>query len=172
MGPDHLINLFFFSIPFWFPAAIGLYLVARIRNKLSLMAGLLTWKPIVTTPLWAAIINYFGSNYMLPSTQVVSGALVALCSILPGASLTLLILVIFRRLFFGSRSTSAWMLILLDCMRWINSGLLTAAGSISFYGVTAPFACIFALVGLLFPTAYAIVALTTTLATQEYEMTG
>src|SRR5512146_675932 len=93
--PDTLINLFFFSIPFWLPAAIGLYLVARIRNKLSLMAGLLTLKPIVTTPLWAAILYYFSSNYLLPSTQVVGGAIVALCSILPGASLTLLILVIF-----------------------------------------------------------------------------
>ena len=170
--PDTLIGLFFFSIPFWIPALIGLYLVAQIRNKLSLMAGLLTLKPIVTTPLWAAIFYYFSSHYILPSTQGVGGALVALCSILPGASLTLLILVIFRHLLFGSRSTSAWVLILLDCMRWLNSGLLTAAGSISYYDVTGPFACIFGLVGLLFPTAYAIVALTTTLATQEPGMGG
>ena len=172
MRPDQLIGLLFFSIPFWVPAAIGLYLVARIRDKLSLMAGLLTLKPIVTTPLWAAIIYYFSSNYLLPSTEVLGGALVALCSILPGASLTLLNLVIFRRLLFGSRSTSAWMLILLDCMRWINSGLLTFAGSISYYSATGPFGCIFALVGLLFPTAYAIIALTIIMETQEQEIAG
>lgn len=32
--------------------------------------------------------------------------------------------------------------------------------------------CIFALIGLIFPAAYTVVALTTTLATQEHEMAG
>jgi hypothetical protein len=171
MRPGDLFNLFLLSIPFWIPAAIGLYLVADRRNELSLMAGLLTLKPILTAPLWALMISSLASYINRPSTQssAVDSALLALWSILPGAGLTLLVLLIFRRLFFGSRSTWARVLILLDCVRWTNSGLLTAANAMAYYDSIAPFVCIFALIGLFFPTAYAVVALTTTMATHEYE---
>ncbi len=156
------INLFLISIPFWIPAAIGLYLVVHRRNDLSFMAGLLTLKPIITTPLWLVIISSLEGS-------TVGRALTPLCSILPGAGLTVLALAIFRPLFTGSKSTPARMLILLDCMRWINSCLLTGTGSLlySYYDATGPLICIFALIGLIFPTAYSVVALTTTLATNE-----
>jgi hypothetical protein len=155
-----MLNLFGLSIPFWIPAVIGLYLVANRRNELSLMAGLLTLKPILTTPLWLLIISSLqgaaGVHLFLP-----------VLSILPGAGLTALAFVIFRSLFYGPRSTSAMLLIVLDCMRWINSGLLTATGSS--YNVFSSSACFFAFVGLIFPTAYAVVALTTTMTTHEQE---
>lgn len=158
MRPDNLFNLFLLSIPFWIPAAIGLYLVANRRNEFSLMAGLLTLKPILTTPLWLMIIS------ALQGSAVIH-ALIPLFSILPGASLTFIAVAIFRRLFFGPMLTSAMLLIVLDCLRWINSGLLTAVGSS--YNAIASMACIFGLIGLIFPTAYAVVALTTTLAANE-----
>ncbi len=160
MTLDNLFNLFFLSIPFWIPAAIGLYLVANRRNDLSLMAGLLTLKPIIATPLWLVIISSLQGS-------TVGDALIPLGSILPGASLTVLALAIFRPLFFGSRSTSARMLIVLDCIRWINSCLLTGANFRPYKDAIGPLACIFALIGLIFPTAYSVVALTTTLVTHE-----
>lgn len=155
-----LVNLFFWSLPFLIPLAIGYHLLASRGDDLSLMAGLLTLKPIITTPIWVAIISLLqGSG--------VGDALIALCSILPGASLTILALLRFRPLFQDLRATPARMLIVLDCMRWINSGLLAATGSISYYDAIAPLTCIFALIGLLFPSAYSLVALTTTLVTNE-----
>lgn len=157
-----LSNLCLLSIPLWIPGVIGLYLLANRRNELGLMAGLLTLKPILTTPLWVLIISFL-------QRDGVAAAPIALYSILPGASLTVMTLVIFRPLFFGSRSTLARMLILLDCMRWVNSYLLTRIASLP-YGYSeamGSMACVFALLGLIFPTAYAVVALTTTLATNE-----
>ena len=159
MRPDNLFNLFLLSIPFWITAAIGLYLIKNRRNELCLMAGLLTLKPIITTPIWAKIA------FSLEHSGISSG-LMALCSILPGAGLTVLIFVIFRSKFYGLRATSARMLIVLDCLRWINSGLLTMISSL-LYDSAANCACILAFVGLIFPTAYSVVALTTTLETYE-----
>jgi len=157
----NLIFIFFFlSIPFLIPAAIGLYLLTHRRNDLNLMAGFLTLKPIITTPLWAVIINFLHGS-------AVDAQLIALWSILPGASLTALALVIFRRLFLSSRSILAMLLIVLDCIRWINSGLLTATVFLPYNRATDTWTGIFAVIGLIFPTAYAIVALTTTLATRE-----
>jgi hypothetical protein len=166
MSPDDVFNLFLLSIPFWIPAAIGFYLVGDRRNELSLMAGLLTLKPILTTPLWALIISSLEGS-------TVSDALISLLSMLPGASLTILALAIFRQQFSGSGAAPARLLILLDCMRWLNSGLcLGGANALSYNPATGALTCIFALIGLIFPTAYAVVALTTTLATQEHEMAG
>ena len=124
------------------------------------MAGFLTLKPIITTPLWAVIINFLHGS-------AVDAQLIALWSILPGASLTALALVIFRRLFLSSKSILAMLLIVLDCIRWINSGLLTATVFLPYNRATDTWTGIFAVIGLIFPTAYAIVALTTTLATRE-----
>jgi len=158
---DNLFNLFFLSIPFWIPAAIGLYLVRHRRNELSLMAGLLTLKPILTTPLWLMILSFLDG-------RAGGEALIPLLSTLPGASLTVLTLAIFRPLFFGSGATPARMLIALDCMRWINSSLcLGGINALPYNQATGTATCIFALIGLIFPTAYSVVALTTSMAANE-----
>ena len=151
---------FYLSIPLWIPAAIGLYLLTSRRNNLSRMAGFLTLKPIITTPVWAVIISFLHGS-------AVDAQFIAVWSILPGVGLTLLALMIFRRLFLSSRPILAMLLIVLDCIRWINSGLLTLTVSLPYSGVTNTSASIFALIGLIFPTAYAIVALMVTLATRE-----
>ena len=159
-----LVFYFFFylSIPLWIPAAIGLYLLTSRRKGLSRMAGFLTLKPIITTPIWAAIIGFlYGS--------AVDAQHIALWSILPGASLTVLALVIFRRLFLGSRSIWAMLLIALDCMRWTNSGLLTVTVTLPYNAANNTWASVFALIGLIFPTAYAVVALTITMVTHGNE---
>ena len=145
------LNLFLYSIPFWVPAAIGLYLVAKRPTDLSLMAGLFTLKPIVTTPIWFAIIS------SLLSTPNEKLELAHFLSILPGASVTVMIVIVFRRLFSGPRSGSARVLLVLDCIRWLNSFLIvlpyggnTQSGSL---------VCIFAFIGLTMPTVFAVIAL-------------
>ena len=145
-----ILNLILLSIPFWVPAAVGLYLVAKRSTDLSLMAGLLTLKPIVTTPIWFAILNTF---HPYPNELGFANFL----SILPGASVTVMIVILFRRLFSGPRAGGARVLLVLDCIRWLNSFLLilpyggnTQIGSL---------VCIFALIGLTMPTVFAVTAL-------------
>ena len=146
-----ILNLFLYSIPFWIPAAIGLYLVVNRPNELSLMAGLLTLKPIVTTPIWFAILSTLRSPIdKLEPTHFLS--------ILPGASLTLIIAFAFRHLLSGPRAGSARTLLVLDCARWLNSFLYTLpyGGSVE----RGSLACVFGLIGLILPTVFAVVALT------------
>ena len=145
------LSLFLCSIPFWVPAAIGLYLVVNRPNELSVMAGLLTLKPIVTTPIWFAIISTLPRPvYKLEPTH--------LWSILPGAGLTLLTAFAFRRLLSGPGAGRARALLVLDCARWLNSFLLSLP-----YVADGPLVCLFAIIGLILPTAFAVVAVTTSL---------
>jgi len=146
-----ILNLFLYSIPFWIPAAIGLYLVVNRPNELSLMAGLLTLKPILTTPIWFAILSTLRSPIdRLEPTHFLS--------ILPGASLTLIIAIAFRHLLSGPRAGSARALLVLDCARWLNSFLYTLpyGGNVE----RGSLACVFGLIGLILPTVFAVVALT------------
>lgn len=158
--------LFYLSIPFWIPAAIGLYLLTSRQNALGRLAGFLTLKPIIATPIWVGILS-------LLHASAVDAQSIALWSVLPGASLTFLALVIFRRLFLSlsPRFILAVFLILLDCLRWINSGLLTFTASLPYNRTTDTFTGIFALIGLIFPTAYAVIALTITMLTHEHGTT-
>ena len=147
------LNYFLYSIPFWVPAVIGLYLVLKRPSDLSLMAGILTLKPIITTPVWFSMMGRLSAADPLQPTHFLS--------ILPGAGLTLIIALAFRHLFSGPRSGDAGVLLTLDCARWFNSFLILLP-----YGNTGlgALACIFSLVGLALPTIFAFVALTLSLA--------
>jgi hypothetical protein len=155
-----LLNLFLISIPFWIPAAVGPYLVITRRNDISLMAGLLTLKPILTTPIWFAILS------TLP--RPVHGLEPAhFLSILPGFSLTVLIAVVFRRLLSGPHAGSARILLALDCARWLNSFVISVQYNLTMD--TQSLACIFAVIGLALPTVFAVVAITYSLTrAREY----
>ena len=149
-----LLNLFLISIPFWLPAVVGLYLVITRRNEFTLMAGLLTLKPILTTPIWFAVLG------TLP--RPVHGLEPAhFLSILPGFSLTVLIVIAFRHLFTGPHAGGARTLLVLDCARWLNSFLISVQYNLTMN--TESLACIFALIGLALPTVFAVVAVTLSL---------
>lgn len=156
--------LYFLCFPLWIPAAIGLYLLTSRRNEFSNMAGVLTLKPIITTPVWVAIISFLYDSGAQSQR-------IALWSILPGAGLTVLAIVIFRRLFLSlsPRFILAVLLILLDCMRWINSGLLTVTIALPYNGANNRWGNLFVLIGLIFPSAYSIVAFVTTLVASKVQ---
>jgi len=59
------------------------------------------------------------------------------------------------------------LLIVLDCMRWINSGLLTVTVTLPYNAANNTWASVFALIGLIFPTMYSVIALATTLAANK-----
>jgi hypothetical protein len=150
------LNFALLTLPLWIPGIVGLYLVITRPNDLSLMAGLLTLKPIATTPIWMALLAYFDR-----STGNKMG-LSYFYAILPGAGLTLVAAILFRHLFSGPGAGSALTLLALDCARWLNSFLMSASGSNPRAGSLA---CVFALIGLALPTVFAVVALTTSLST-------
>ena len=126
----------------------------RKSDELSRMAGLLTIKPVITAPIWFGIMAAFEPSYdrLGPSHFL---------SILPGASLTLITAVAFRRLFSGPRARVAWVLLALDCARWLNSFFIYwpyGDGSLN---------CLSALCGLSMPTVFATIALTTALGAED-----
>ncbi len=141
------LNLFLLSIPFWIPAIVGLYLVVKRPGPLGLMAGLLTLKPIVTTPIWAALLQNTYADRLTPSQFL---------SILPGAGLTLIAFMVFRPLFSGPQAGTARILLVLDSARWLNSLLML----LPYSQEAQTLACIFAPIGLALPTLFALVAVT------------
>lgn len=173
MDMENFVGFLVATLPFWIPVLIGLSLVVRdSTDGLARMAGLLTLKPILTTPIWyviwASLDSFFSQIPALASTPLGAGltlltALVlrrlipALASILPGASLTLLTAQVFRSRLSGPRARDARLLLVLDCVRWLNSFLLVL--TVSSDSELASCICSYAaLIGLGLPTVYAVVA--------------
>jgi hypothetical protein len=136
------------------PAIIARSLLYRENaDALTRMAGLLTLKPVFTTPLWWLILYS-----TTPVTQVATTL-----SILPGAGLTLLTLYMFRSILFGrGMHRAAWLLIVLDCIRWSNSYIIALSSYDAYQpqrnalvGTLAQFSGI---IGLLMPSLFALVA--------------
>lgn len=165
MGSDDLFCLAARIAPFVVPALIGIVLLARhSHNALSLMAGLLTLKPLLTTPVYFFLLIIVGSrlisfSFLLP----------AIVAILPGASLTLIMAVAFRSLLSGPRAGRAWLLLGLDCVRWLNSFLLglyvagIAAGKLSADKLSMlsdldTLVGVSCVLGLAMPTVFAVIA--------------
>lgn len=132
----------FAGLPFLVPLAVGsclLYLYRTEHDRLYLMAGLLTLKPIVTTPIWFLILMRTDPAFGSPSA--------ACLSVLPGAILTALTMIAFWRLCFGREAALAWTLLAFDSARWINSYLYVFTSN----SWTA-------ILGLALPTLYALLA--------------
>ena len=149
-GSGQILNLFVCSVPLWIPAAIGLYLYVNRPDDLGKLATYLTLKPIVATPIWVAII----STLLPPAIHELEPA--HFLTILPGAGLTIVIVLMHRHVFTGPRAGSAKVLLVLDCIRWLNSFLLILPYG---GGTNGLLNCLFAFVGLAMPSVLAVVAL-------------
>lgn len=139
-----LMILIFVSPAAILPLILGPIILRVFReDEISSMAGLLTLKPLLATPLWAFIIA-LGSELDLP------GLITQLLSIVPGIGLTLLIVWKFRALF-GTQQKIAFVLLAVDAMRWLNSfaAFQFGHGAGDFYYW----------LGLILPNAYAILVL-------------
>jgi hypothetical protein len=149
------LDFLLWTIPFWIPAIIGVYLlINQSDEKLSRMAALLTLKPILMTPLWFMSLR----NLSSPVTKLEPAHFF---SILPGAGLTLIFLIAFRSLFSGTTAGQAQGLIALDVLRWVNSFLLISPVASVGGGALA---CLLSLTGLALPSVFAFIALTTSMA--------
>ena len=140
----------FVVLPFIVPLIVGSYLLYKYKSehdRMLLMAGLLTLKPILTTPIWLLIAS---RTYNELQPQIA-----AFLGILPGASLTALTVLGFRSQFSGRHAGRAWTLLAFDSVRWINTFLYASTSM----GVTA-------ILGLALPTIYALLV-TIVLGTYE-----
>jgi hypothetical protein len=146
------------------PTIVGFYLlVSYPGGGLKRMAGWLTLKPLVATPLWIGILNSI--------TNRSDGSIIL--TIIPGAGLTLFIILAFKPLLFGpERSSTAWWLIRLDCVRWINSFVLLVLQPTPSKSLLAPVVCGTVVLGLTMPTLFAIFALVATRGKSRQEAEG
>jgi hypothetical protein len=142
----NVLSLVVLTIPFWIPAAAGLWLCINRRNDIGRLGGLLTLKPLLATPIWLFIL----ATTSHPQTRFV-------LSLLPGACLTLLIVVTYRRLLYGPHAKIVWTWLSLDCIRWLSGCLIyLPSGDTSML-------CLAGSLGLTMPTIFAVVAVTTVL---------
>jgi hypothetical protein len=104
------------------PAVIGgVLLVGYPHKALSGLAGLLTLKPLVATPLWVWLYVFSEQHGLL------YGAVGPLLTLLPGIGLTLIILGIKRQdLAYAGRLLIIFLVC--DALRWINSFLFVLNG--------------------------------------------
>ena len=93
-----LLSLLLLTLPFWIPVLIGCALLVKgSTDELARMAGWLTLKPILATPMWVFILASFESS----TSSLPGSAVLAFLSILPGASLTALTVLAFSSSFSG-----------------------------------------------------------------------
>jgi hypothetical protein len=141
------------AVPTVIPALMGYYLLRRKSDALGWMAGLLSMKPVITTPLWFGMIALLAPPRSFGTLEPVH-----FLSILPGAGLTLAIAIVYRRLLSGPTAPVAWTLLVIDCARWLNSFFIylpIGDGSLN---------CLSALCGLAMPTVFATIALAAVLS--------
>lgn len=149
------------------PAIIGVIILRRADegNRFARYAGWLTLKPVVTTPIWFLfLLSTAGVSYNTPEEIPPAVFL----SILPGALLTVISVMQYQSLLFGEEARrDAWGLLVLDCLRWINSGLLMISPA---YQQRIPLfdavQGISSITGILLPTIFAIIALYLSRATR------
>ncbi len=127
------------------PIILGLMLLTKDKlHEWYLMAGLLTLMPVVTGPIWFQLL------IALSTSGLSAGE--ALVAVLPGVALTGIIVLRFRRCLSGPLAQASWTLLILSCMRWLNSFMIGAAGALHIDSG------LFVLIGVTLPTVVAIVA--------------
>lgn len=129
------------------PAIVGLIILLRYRrDPVSAMAGVFTLKPVLATPLWLGTMAIAAG---LPRLAIPA------LGLLPGVSLTLLIVLAFKRSLKTVPKVTGF-LIVGDALRWLNA--FVYAGVVAVEGSVAVYLCS-TLLGVLVPTAYAAMAL-------------
>ena len=122
------------------------------KTPLRIMAGILTLKPIVLTPILVMLDSTF---YSLNPGLAMSPAIIV----------TAVIVFAFRSLFFGYEARrAAWLLLALDTLRWLST---LGLSSVDFLSDPVWLFWLFGIPSIAMPTVFAVVALI--IADQEAE---
>jgi hypothetical protein len=141
-----VLNYFCCASPFIIPLFLGIRVLSlHPESDFSRLAGWLSLKPIVATPIWLYLVDRtFSGDWSRPSPAY-------LVTALPGILLTLLIVAAHRSAL-TSNPGGARFLLVMDTIRWGNSLLMVSLSG-------SPLTPIFIFVGLTMPTFFAFGAL-------------
>jgi hypothetical protein len=145
------------------PLTLGIRLLRKAgQGELHRMAALLTLMPVLTEPLFWLFPVFLSSLIRTDSdaahlSEALGGvfpgvALLSLIATLPSVVLTGLIALRFRRCLSGSTTRTAWFLLILAGVRWLNSFMTFAAPAFEIDGGA------FMIIGIIMPTVFAIAA--------------
>jgi hypothetical protein len=112
-------------------------------DPLGKMAGVFTLKPLVATPIWALIVVMGNDSKLSPDIR-------ELLTLIPGIGLTLILVLVFRRLFETERNI-AFILLGADALRWLTTFVFVKS-----HGDPGDALYVAALI---MPNAYAVLAL-------------
>ncbi len=146
--------LFVCGFPLLLPSIIGTIILRKFwEDELSRLTGFFTLKPILAYPIWFVIFAVFlltkPDSLMSTITYVGENLPIVLLAIIPGVLLTIIIVVVFQRVFKSNKF--AWLFLLGDVIRWGY----TLYWSIKLSGSSQ----IYYFIGFLLPSIYAAVAL-------------
>ncbi|MBZ0279465.1 MAG: hypothetical protein K8L97_01910 [Anaerolineae bacterium] len=137
------------------PLIIGVMILGRAAgDPVFRFAGWMTLKPILATPLWFFMTSWLATNASLRLAVYVNW--------LPGAAITLLLVLAYRQTMFGdSAHPAALRLLGLDFARWISTAVMYATLNIANVTISSDFsalgACLIPL-AVFMPTIFAVVA--------------
>jgi hypothetical protein len=142
------------------PAILGAIIWLKYRRReLGRLSAIFTLKPIIATPLWAAIMAIVSP----PEAETFWGRgpppLAYFLTALPGVGLTLVIVAVFWSLFVRSKSGAAFLLVVLDCFRWGITIIAPVILALPVGGSPLGLALCLLFTAERFPTLYGIVAL-------------
>ena len=135
------------------PGIIGLliFIYGKYRaNDFARWAALLTLKPLVATPLWLLISQWYQTSHRGCEADPAYFLTAA-----PGIGITLLLIFLFRKVVRGLRGKGVGVLLILDTIRWGNSILFYP----QCYGIGNRLEGIVIYTGLVLPTIFALVVL-------------
>jgi hypothetical protein len=147
MFEEFLLIMIFLWPAFMLPVILGSLILRQYgHDPLGRMAGMFSMKPLAATPLWALI-------FAMGDRQEISFAVTQVISWVPAILLTLLLAILFRRVFSTDRRL-AWVLIGMDAVRWLNTFTGVALNR-ALGGALSTFY----LAGIIIANAYPVVAL-------------
>lgn len=141
---DFLLPLIFTSPAFVLPLILGPVILGMHKGELGRLAGWLTLKPVLATPLW--IMALLGLDELEAGLQIGQ-----VLSLLPAIALTGIIIWRFRGLLRGEGRIIS-LFIVGDALRWLNTFAWMQSGGHA--SLNDPFF----LAGWILPNAYAIMA--------------
>lgn len=131
------------GVAVFLPIILGIRLFLRTDDPyFSRFAGLLTLKPLLATPIWMMIGS---ATATAPRAPIV-------LTLLPGIGLTVLLLIAYKDVLRDETTRqSAIVLLVLDCVRWINSFIMLLSAS-------TPASGLLIFVAIALPGVFALVA--------------
>jgi len=145
------LSLYIEILPWLIPSVvIGLFILVKYRaSGFAKLAGLLSLKPLVATPLFLLILQWYQDHYTSCDPNPVY-----FITAVPGLGITFLLVLAFRNVAWEPVNKAVLVLLFLDTVRWGNS-ILMFSSCFTIGDITLVLQAYF---GLAMPTIFALVS--------------